>query len=416
MGLLFNRRKKPQIREDTITPDMSDPLLRALIGGDSVDRNTAMNIPAVAACVNMIADTVSSLKVKLYRRTDDRVEEVTGDRRTYLLNEDTGDTLDAVQFKKAMVTDMYMGRGGYAFVNKQRGEVKSIHYVEAERVGFLRNTDPIFKDYQIEVDGRSYEPWQFITLLRNTRTGAYGKSIIDECRELLDVIYSTQQYEKGLVKKGGNKKGFLKAKNKLTDDAMSKLKAAFRRLYANNSESVLILNDGLEFQESANTSVEMQMNENKTTNNDDVCKIFLVPPSMVNGRATEEDKKQYYQNCILPILERFAAAINRAMLREDEKGTMFFAFDDTDLTKGDIQKRFGAYKVALESGFMQLDEVRKQERLPEFGLDFIKLGLQDVLYYPKENKVYTPNTNKMSSPVEEGGVAPVQQEGGTNED
>ena len=416
MGLLFNRRKKPQIREDTITPDMSDPLLRALIGGDGVDRNTAMNIPAVAACVNMIADTVSSLKVKLYRRTDDRVEEVTGDRRTYLLNEDTGDTLDAVQFKKAMVTDMYMGRGGYAFVNKQRGEVKSIHYVEAERVGFLRNTDPIFKDYQIEVDGRSYEPWQFITLLRNTRTGAYGKSIIDECRELLDVIYSTQQYEKGLVKKGGNKKGFLKAKNKLTDDAMSKLKAAFRRLYANNSESVLILNDGLEFQESANTSVEMQMNENKTTNNDDVCKIFLVPPSMVNGRATEEDKKQYYQNCILPILERFAAAINRAMLREDEKGTLFFAFDDTDLTKGDIQKRFGAYKVALESGFMQLDEVRKQERLPEFGLDFIKLGLQDVLYYPKENKVYTPNTNKMSSPVEEGGVAPVQQEGGQNED
>lgn len=416
MGLLFNRRKKPQIREDTITPDMSDPLLRALIGGDSVDRNTAMNIPAVAACVNMIADTVSSLKVKLYRRTDDRIEEVTGDRRTYLLNEDTGDTLDAVQFKKAMVTDMYMGRGGYAFVNKQRGEVKSIHYVEAERVGFLRNTDPIFKDYQIEVDGRSYEPWQFITLLRNTRTGAYGKSIIDECRELLDVIYSTQQYEKSLVKKGGNKKGFLKAKNKLTDDAMSKLKTAFRRLYANNSESVLILNDGLEFQESANTSVEMQMNENKTTNNDDVCKIFLVPPSMVNGRATEEDKKQYYQNCILPILERFAAAINRAMLREDEKGTLFFAFDDTDLTKGDIQKRFGAYKVALESGFMQLDEVRKQERLPEFGLDFIKLGLQDVLYYPKENKVYTPNTNKMSSPVEEGGVAPVQQEGGTNED
>lgn len=415
MGLLFNRRKKPQIREDTITPDMSDPLLRALIGGDSVDRNTAMNIPAVAACVNMIADTVSSLKVKLYRRTDDRVEEVTGDRRTYLLNEDTGDTLDAVQFKKAMVTDMYMGRGGYAFVNKQRGEVKSIHYVEAERVGFLRNTDPIFKDYQIEVDGRSYEPWQFITLLRNTRTGAYGKSIIDECRELLDVIYSTQQYEKSLVKKGGNKKGFLKAKNKLTDDAMSRLKTAFRRLYANNSESVLILNDGLEFQESANTSVEMQMNENKTTNNDDVCKIFLVPPSMVNGRATEEDKKQYYQNCILPILERFAAAINRAMLREDEKGTLFFAFDDTDLTKGDIQKRFGAYKVALESGFMQLDEVRKQERLPEFGLDFIKLGLQDVLYYPKENKVYTPNTNKMSSPVEEGGVAPVQQEGGTNE-
>lgn len=417
MGL-FNRKKKPQIREETITPDVIDPLLRALLGGDDIDRNTVMNIPAVSACVNMIADTVSSLKVKLYRRTTDRVEEVVGDRRTYLLNEDTGDTLDAVQFKKAMITDMYLGRGGYAYVNTNGGKVQSIHYVEAERVSFLRNTDPIFKDYQIEVDGRSYEPWQFITLLRNTKNGAYGKPIIEECSELLDVIYSSQQYEKSLVKTGGNKKGFLKSKNKLTEPAMIKLKAAFRSLYANNSESVLVLNDGLEFQESSNTSVEMQMNENKTTNNDDVCKIFLVPPSMVDGKATEEDKKQYYQNCILPILERFATAINRAMLREDEKGTMFFAFDDTDLTKGDIQKRFGAYKVALDSGFMQLDEVRKQERLPEFGLDFIKLGLQDVLYYPKENKVYTPNTNKMSSPADAPGnskVAPVQQEEGKDE-
>ena len=76
---------------------------------------------------------------------------------------------------------------------------------------------------------------------------------------------------------------------------------------------------------------------------------------------------------------------------------MFFAFDDTDLTKTDIEKRFAAYKVALDSGFMQLDEVRKKERLPEFGLDFIKLGLQDVLYYPESGQVYTPNTDKYTN-------------------
>ena len=84
------------------------------------------------------------------------------------------------------------------------------------------------------------------------------------------------------------------------------------------------------------------------------------------------------------------------MLDEDEKGTYLFAFDTDDLTKGDIEKRFGAYKTALDSGFMQLDEVRNKEKLPAYGLDFIKLGLQDVLFYPDTNQVYTPNTNKMS--------------------
>lgn len=423
MGLFNRNKKKPEIREDTQVDAsvISDPLLRALIGGEGVDRDTIMNIPAISACVNMIADTVSSLKIKLYRKDKDRIEEVTDDHRTFLLNEDTGDTLDAVQFKKAMITDMFLGRGGYAYVNRVFGEVISIHYVEEQKIGFHKNCDPIFKDYMLEVGGRTYNPWQFITLLRNTRNGCYGRSIIEESPELWDIIYSSQQYEKTLVKKGGNKKGFLKAKNKVADEVMQKLKEAFRKLYSNNSESVVVLNDGLEFQESSNTSVEMQLNENKETNNKDACKVFLIPPTIINGNPSEEDKKQYYQGCILPILTRFSTAINRAMLLEEEKSTMFFAFDDTDLTKGDIEKRFEAYKIALDSGFMQLDEVRKNEKLPAFGLDFIKLGLQDVIYYPKENKIYTPNTNKLSEMAaqpalpEKDQIAPVQKEGDDTE-
>ena len=40
------------------------------------------------------------------------------------------------------------------------------------------------------------------------------------------------------MKKGGNKKGFLKAKNRLTDAAMDKIKEAWKNLYSNNGENV----------------------------------------------------------------------------------------------------------------------------------------------------------------------------------
>lgn len=398
MGLFGRNKKKPDIREDTLldASSVEEPLLRAILGEDTINRDIALNIPALTACVNMIADTVSTLKLKLYRKNGDKIEEVADDQRTFLLNEDTGDTLDAVQFKKAMIVDMYLGRGGYAYVNRVSGKVQSIHYVPSERVGFLKNSDPIFKDCQLQVGGRVYEPWQFIMLLRNTQNGCYGKSVIEESPELLNIVCGTQKYEKNLVKTGGNKRGFLLAKSRVAEGTLTKIKNAFRQLYSNSTENVIVLNDGLDFRESSNTSVEMQLNENKETNNDDICKVFLIPPSIINGNATAEDKKQYYQGCILPILTRFATAINRAMLTEEEKKNFFFSFDDTDLTKGDIEKRFEAYKMALDSGFMQLDEVRKNENLPAFGLDFIKLGLQDVIFYPKENKIYTPNTNKIS--------------------
>ena len=390
--------RKNEIREKTDKEvEVSNELLRVLLSNDEINRNTVMNIPAVSACVNMIADTVSSLKIKLYIRNDDRIEEITNDIRTTLLNDDTGDTLDAAQLKKAMIMDMFLSKGGYTYVNSINGEIKSLHYVKPENISFLHNTDPIFKDYKIEVNGASYEGWQFIKLFRNTRNGYFGKSIIEESPELLGIVLSSQRFEKNLVKTGGNKKGFIQSAARLSKEAMEALKQAFRNLYSNNTENVVVLNEGLSFKESSNSSVELQLNENKETNNKDICKIFLMPPSIVNGGATEEDKKRYYEVCIYPILVRFITAINSVMLTEDEKSTMFFAFDDTDLTKTDIEKRFAAYKVALESGFMQLDEVRKKERLPEFGLDFIKLGLQDVLYYPKTGEVYTPNTDKYSN-------------------
>ena len=122
----------------------------------------------------------------------------------------------------------------------------------------------------------------------------------------------------------------------------------------------------------------------------------MIPPSIINGGSTDEDKKQYVEGCIIPILNRLEKAINSVLLSEDEKDSYFFSFDTSDLLKGDIEKRFAAYKTALDAGFMQLDEVRKNEKLPEFGLDFIKLGLQDVLYFPEKDKIYTPNTNKLS--------------------
>lgn len=390
MGI-FSKKREIQPTELDI-----DPLLQSILIGEDIDREQILNIPSVSACINKIGDTVSSLDIKLYRRKKGKIEEVTDDVRTYLLNEETGDTLDAVQFKKAMITDMFLSKGGYAFVNKSGSKIKSLHYVDARSVSFTTNEDPIFKDYQILVNGKTYEGWQFIKLLRNTTNGYRGQSIIEESSVLLSMVYATQLFEKNLVKTGGNKKGFIQSTVRLTKEAMTALKNAFRNLYSNNSENVVILNDGLTFKESSNSSVELQLNENKETNNKDICKIFLIPPSIINGGATEADYKQYIDGCILPILKRFETAINAVMLNENEKSELFFAFDTGDLVKGDIEKRFEAYKTALDAGFMQLDEVRKSEKLPEYGLNFIKLGLQDVLYYPEQEAIYTPNTNKMS--------------------
>lgn len=383
---------------------VAEPLLRAWLSRENMTRAKAMQIPYVAGAINEIAKTVANIPIRLYRKEGKKVIEIADDPRVFLLNEETGDTLDANQMKQAVVRDYYLGRGGYIYVNWDGLDVESLHYVFSEYVAIAPNTDVIFKDYAILIQGRTYFPDQFIRVLRNTDNGMQGNSIVDQNSMALNVGYSTLEYEKGLVKTGGNKKGFVKSARKLSQTAIDALKNAWKRLYQNNTENVVILNEGLEFQEASNTSVEMQMNENKKTNGEEFRRLLGIPDDLGN----EAGDKAFIKYCINTFMGEFMTALNRALLLESEKGTYYFAPDMSELTKGDIDKRYEAYKVAADTGWLQLDEIRAIENREPLGIDMIKLGLQDVLYNPKTSEIYIPNMNK-SYKIKEGGSKEGQQ-------
>lgn len=383
---------------------VAEPLLRAWLSGENMTRAKAMQIPYVAGAINEIAKTVANIPIRLYQKEGKKVIEIADDPRVFLLNEETGDTLDANQMKQAVVRDYYLGRGGYIYVNWDGLDVESLHYVFSEYVAIAPNTDVIFKDYAILIQGRTYFPDQFIRVLRNTDNGMQGNSIVDQNSMALNVGYSTLEYEKGLVKTGGNKKGFVKSARKLSRDAIDALKNAWKRLYQNNTENVVILNEGLEFQEASNTSVEMQMNENKKTNGEEFRRLLGIPDDL----GDEAGDKAFIKYCINTFMGEFMTALNRALLLESEKGTYYFAPDMSELTKGDIDKRYEAYKVAADTGWLQLDEIRAIENREPLGIDMIKLGLQDVLYNPKTSEIYIPNMNK-SYKIKEGGSKEGQQ-------
>ena len=110
----FGKRKE-EVRADTesVTPTIeSDLLLSCLLGKNAVTKEKTMEIPTVQACVNLIAGTIASLPINLYKKGEDGVVEEMRNRRTMLLNNETGDTLTATQFWKAKIEEYYLGKGG----------------------------------------------------------------------------------------------------------------------------------------------------------------------------------------------------------------------------------------------------------------------------------------------------------------
>lgn len=395
MGLFDFIRKRDETPATTTTPEttsppVSDVLLQALLNGEAITREHAMTIPAVAGAVDFISNMIASMPVKLYKYKQGKVETVEGDPRVSMLNGDTRDTLDAFQMKKAMVEDYLIDKGAWCYIRRSRNDVTGLFYVKPIFVSPIPNYRPIFKDYYIVVEGGTYKPYEFIKLLRNTKDGAFGEGITQQLGKLLETAYNTLLYQLNMVKSGGNKKGFLKSQRKLGQDEINALKRAWYNLYNNNTENVVILNNGLEFQESSNNAVEMQMNDSKKTLNDEINNLFHIYPN---------DFYRTFKEAIYPIITAFRTALNRDLLLEKEKKNLYFDFDVKEILKANPKERAETYKLYKEIGLKTINEMRKEEDLNYIdGLDVINVGLGAVLFDTEKGVYYTPNTDTITDP------------------
>lgn len=397
MGLLDRFRKRDR-EVDANTVD--DVLLKAILNGEAIKREDALTLPAVSGAVDFISSTIASMPVKLYKYKKGTVEEQDGDPRVKMLNVDTGDTLDAYQMKKALVEDYLLGKGGYCYIERERNEVVALKYIPDDFICIYRDPNPLDKWYTIFCYDTEFHPYEFIKLLRNTKDGASGIGLCMEVNKALETAYNMLKYQLMLVKGGGNKKGFIKSQKKLGQEEIDILKAAWQNLYANDQSNVVVLNNGLEFQEASNTSVEMQLNESKKTLQDEINAIFHIT----------DDYYETFKTAIYPILKAFETALNRDLLLEKEKGKYYFEFDVKEIVRANIKERYEAYKIAKEIGLKTLNELRRDENLNAIeGLDVVDFGLGSVLYDVNTKQYYTPNTGDVK-----GGTAEVMEDSDGN--
>ena len=382
--------KKRDTEVDASTVD--DVLLKAIINGDAIKREDALTLPAVSGAVDFISSTIASMPVKLYKYKNGKVEEQDKDPRVNMLNVDTGDTLDGYQLKKALVEDYLLGKGGYCYIERERNEVVALKYIPDDFICIYRDPNPLDKWFTIFCYDAEFQPHEFIKLLRNTKDGASGVGLCQEVNKALETAYNMLKYQLMLVKGGGNKKGFIKSQRKLAQEEINLLKAAWQNLYANDQSNVVVLNNGLEFQEASNTSVEMQLNESKKTLQDEINNIFHI----------SDDYYETFKTAIYPIVKAFETALNRDLLLEKEKGKYYFEFDVKEIVRANIKERYESYKIAKEIGLKTLNELRRDENLNAIdGLDVVDFGLGSVLYDVNTHTYYTPNTGDVKGDTAE---------------
>ena len=380
--------------------------LGVLQGINSISRVTAMNIPALAGGIKFITEQAAAVPFELYRRTDNGLEKLPGDPRCRALNYDTGDLLSNTEMLEGLYRDYLLDGNGYLYINRHGNELESLHYVQCSQVAVTVDPDPIFKRGHILVYGKTYRPWEFVRLCRNTADGMHGTGILQENSKMLSLAWATLVMQNAMMRGGGNARGFLTSERTLTKPQMDELKNGFASLYTAEGNGVVVLNKGLEFKQSSSTAVEMQLQEIVQQNRQELLLMLGVPYEVMLGKGTEDQFNAAIQRAVVPVLSAMETALNRDLLLESEKPYLVWKADTTELTKGATKQRYEAYKLAAEGGWISKNEIRRRENLPRVeGLDVIGMNLADVLFDMNTGSFYTPNTGSVMG-ADEGKTSP----------
>lgn len=396
MSNIFNWFKKEnRSTENDVIADVLNGI-SPLVSSRTITKQQAMSIPVVTKSVNWIASAISGLPIKMYKRTDKGYVEVYDDYRLPLLNNYSGNCMTANDLKKQLITDLLLDGNGYAYISKLGNKIEKLSYIPTNKLTYTESVDNINKIVNIWVDGKQVQDYNVFRLVNNTKNGVSGIGFVSDCQDLLSTILGSLQYENSSIS-SGVRRGFLKSKSKLDKDKMDELKQAWKRLTNPNQSDVLVLNAGIEFEDASSTATESQLSQNKTINMHQILAYFGLPTNFFEG-ANSDSYLTAVRIAVLPIVKQLVTALNNYLLLESEKQDLKFDIDTSELLRINANERFTAYQTGLSSGILTIDEVRRMENLPVLDMQYLKLGLGDVLYNIADGSIFVPNTGAIVDP------------------
>jgi HK97 family phage portal protein len=132
----------------------------------------------------------------------------------------------------------------------------------------------------------------------------------------------------------------------------------------------MLLEDGCEFEPLTFSSVDLQMLELRKFQVAEIARALRIPLHLLGDweRATwsnaETAGRQFLSFTLLPWLELWQQAIQRALLTPAERSTYYTEFVVDDLVRADIAARFEGYAKAAGNGILTTNEIRAMENRP----------------------------------------------------
>lgn len=352
----------------------------------------AAGLSATYACVSLLAGTIASLPLLVYRNIGERREIAYDHALYYVLHESPNFDQDAFEFWEYMEAAILLQGNAYAEVNYKAngGGVHSLTPIRPDRVRARRLSDGNIEYEVIETVGsRKLQQRQMLHIRGPLGDALSGSSALAVCRSTFASAAAIDQAAREMFSNGVRPSGILSTDRTLTPDQHTFLSELLEKKYqgAMNAGRPMVLDNGMSWVPLTVNPADAQMLESRRFGVEEICRVFGVPPHMIGhsekstswGTGLEQQTLGFVKFTLRPRIKRIELALEKQLLTPQERRAgMSIEFNLEGLLRGDSAGRAQFYEKMVRTGIMTKNECRALENLPPVeGGDVIMVQMQD---------------------------------------
>lgn len=361
-------------RQVVNTAHPKDPVLADWFGGGdgvSVTAATALGVPAVYACVNVISETIAALPLSIWEIDGDSRTEAVGHPLYDLFHGRPAPHMTTFEFIEWLVSSTALRGDAFAeIVQNGRGDVTSllpIPFASAtldfstgrQRLVIQGNKEPrrvLLDDEVLRL------PWKI-------QADGSAISAIGVQRESFATAIAARRYQKRLMENSATPKGAVKIPEAISQEAAESLIQSWERRHMgpDNAGRLGIFDGGMEWINIGMSNEDAQFAELMQMSLRDVARAFRVQPHKIGDLANatfsniEHQSIEFMTDTILPWVRRIEGRMESWLLRPAERRAFSIEFNLRGLLRGDAAARSALYQALFYASAISSNEIRRME-------------------------------------------------------
>lgn len=339
---------------------------------EPVTFDSAMQLSVVWACVKLLAETVASLPLGIYRKTaSGRVVDLTHPL-ALLFSGKVNRYQNRIEFFESVILNLAMHGNAYCLIEKRGDLIVGLLPLMSSQVEVRLLADGSVVYAYTNYNGVDVIAASRIWHIKLMGNGVVGLSVLDYQRRTLGIAIGAEKAVTNIYSNGGKRSGVLTIDRLLTPEQRTQVRENFNGL-VEGGERLYVLEAGAKFDPISLSPQDIELLASRRFQVEEICRWYGVPSVMVNdtsgstvwGSGITEIVRGFYKLTLRPILEKVELSMTVSLVPVTERASFEIEFDFEGLLRGDQKSRFEGYRVGIHGGFVKPNEARAWEGLPD---------------------------------------------------